>query len=166
MLVTCGLHLLGRQTESRWRHPVHQLSAHPSKLKHLPTLHYSSGAEAVVIPGEKNTHHVHRWPWTSLKFMEDISYVTETNTDRRVKTESTSRPKHWSLLTWLFPWFYCMFLGWIGWNDHKHLMNAHRRGWLSAELLGLCTLYMMKLRIKSQQRCFKAAEKKMTESVR
>lgn len=83
MLVTCGLRPLGREAKSRWRRAVRQLSAQPSKLKHLPTLHYSRGAEAVIIPAEKYTS----CPWEALNTLETdgvYSYVTKTNTDRRV----------------------------------------------------------------------------------
>lgn len=93
MLVTCGSHLLGRETDR----PLHQLSAHPSKFKHLPTLHYSRGAEAAVIPGEKKKKKYTSRPSVALNILGihgGYSHVTKTNTDRRVKTESMSRPKH------------------------------------------------------------------------
>lgn len=83
VMVTCGLHLLGRKTESCRCWSVHQLSAHPSKFKHLPALHYSRLEQTLVIPMAKYALS----PSVTLNILEIhgvYSDMTEPITDRKV----------------------------------------------------------------------------------
>ena len=120
MLVTCGLRLLGREAESRRRWPAHQLSAHPSKFKHLPTLHYL--VEWVVIPGEKYTS----CPLVALNILEihgGYSYVTRTGGHKQNTCQDRSADHCWQGFPGLFLWMD----GWMKWPKTPYEGTQKRR---------------------------------------